>query len=81
MKKLLILVLIVAVLVMAAAPVLAAETGWGPAGVQGAGNYAEPGWATEPGNSTGWGIEGDQGNFAQGNFAGDGEPGWAGLKP
>jgi len=77
MNKLLILVLTVAVLVMAAAPVLAAETGWGPIGPQG--NYAgdgEPGWATEPGNSTGWGPEGDQGNFS-----GDGTPGWAGLKP
>ena len=77
MKKLLILALIVAVLLMAAVPVLAAESGWGPTGPQG--NYAgdgQPGWATEPGNSSGWGPPGDQGNFA-----GDGQPGWAGKNP
>ncbi len=79
MKKLLILVLVLTVLLMAAAPVLAAETGWGPAGIQGAGNFAgggEPGWSAEPGNSSGWGPTGDQGNFA-----GDGEPGWAEKNP
>ena len=50
MKKLLIFILIVAVLLTTAVPVLAAESGWGPTG-------------------------------PQGNYAGDGQPGWAGKKP